>query len=168
MYLGEQFRFKENECYRPTRMEINTQFVRENFRDLKKLAGKSEVIAAVKGNAYSLGILPISKILYEEGCNWFAVAIIEEALALRDAGIDRNILVMGATPRFGAEAIVKNKIICACGNLEFASALAQASKKLSIPARVHIKIDSGLGRIGFFPDMASDAALKLSEMGLSI
>ena len=168
MYLGEQFKFNENECYRPTRMEINTQFVRENFRDLKKLAGRSEVIAAVKGNAYSHGIVPISKILYEEGCNWFAVAIIEEALALREAGIDRNILVMGAAPRSGAEAVVKNDIICACGNLEFASALAQAAKKLNKPTRVHIKIDSGMGRIGFFPNMAADAAVKISGMGISI
>jgi len=149
-------------------MEINTRFVRENFRDLKKLVGKSEVIAAVKGNAYSNGIVPISKILYEEGCNWFAVAIIEEALALREAGIDRNILIMGSATRSGAEAIVKNNIVCACGSFEFAAALAQASSKLNSPGRIHIKIDSGLGRIGFFPDMAADAALKLSEMGLSI
>jgi len=49
-------------------MEINTQFIRENFHDLKKLAGKGEVIATVKGNAYSHGIVPFSKILYEEGC----------------------------------------------------------------------------------------------------
>jgi alanine racemase len=149
-------------------MEINTQFVRENFRDLKKLAGKSEVIAAVKGNAYSHGILPISKILYEEGCNWFATAIIEEALALRESGIDRNILIMGAIPRSGAEAIVKNNIICACGNLDIAAALAEASKKLSKVARIHIKIDSGMGRIGFFPQMGSEAARQLTEMGLSI
>jgi alanine racemase len=149
-------------------MEINTQFVRENFRDLKKLAGGREVIAAVKGNAYSHGIIPISKILYEEGCNWFAVAIIEEALALREAGIDRNILVMGAAPRSGAEVVINNNIICACANFEFASALAEASRKLAKPARIHIKIDSGMGRIGFFPDMAAEAALKLSEMGLSI
>lgn len=168
MYLGEQFIFKEGECYRPTRMEINTKLIRENFRDLKKLAGKSEVIAAVKGNAYSHGILPFSKILYEEGCNWFAVAIIEEALALREAGIDRNILVLGAIPRLGAEAVVKNSIICACGSLEIASALAEASNKLNKPARVHIKIDTGMGRIGFLPEMAVEAAVKLSEMGLSI
>ena len=90
MYLGEQFKFNENECYRPTRMEINTQFVRENFRDLKKLAGRSEVIAAVKGNAYSHGLVPISKILYEEGCNWFAVAIIEEALLQNAAAPTRR------------------------------------------------------------------------------
>jgi alanine racemase len=149
-------------------MEINTQFVRENFRDLKKLAGKSELIAVVKGNAYSHGIIPVSKVLYEEGCNWFGVAIIEEALALREAGIDRNIIVMGALPRSGAEVLVKNNITCACGNLEFAYALAEASKKLSMPARIHIKIDTGMGRIGFFPDIATDAARKISEMGLSI
>ncbi|MCL2768285.1 MAG: alanine racemase [Synergistaceae bacterium] len=168
MYLGEQFRFKENECYRPTRMEINTQFARENFRDIKKLAGKSEVIAAVKGNAYSHGLIPISKILYEEGCNWFAVAIIEEALALREAGIDRNIFILGPVSRSGAEAIVKNNIICACGSLDFAFALAEASNKLKKPARVHIKIDTGLGRIGFFPDTAAEAANKLNDMGISI
>ncbi|MCL1874706.1 MAG: alanine racemase [Synergistaceae bacterium] len=168
MYLGQQFRFNEDECYRPTRMEINTRFVRENFHDIKKLAGRSEVIATVKGNAYSHGIIPISKILYEEGCNWFGTAIIEEALALREAGIDRNIIILGAAPRSGAEAIVKNNIICACGSLEFASALAEASRKLSKRARVHIKIDTGMGRLGFFPDMAQDAAVKLSGMGLSI
>ena len=168
MYLAEQFKFKENECYRPTRMEINTRFVRENFHDIKKLAGNSEVIAVVKGNAYSHGIIPIAKVLYEEGCKWFGVAIIEEALALRDAGIDRNILVLGAAPRAGAEAIVSNNIICSCGSLEFASALAEAGNKLSKPARVHIKIDSGMGRLGFFPDVAAEAARKLFEMGLSI
>ena len=168
MYLAEQYKCKEGECYRPTRMEINTQFIRENFHDLKKLAGKGEVIATVKGNAYSHGIVPFSKILYEEGCKWFAVAIIEEALALREGGIDRNILILGAVPRTGAEAIVKNNIVCACGSYEIASALAHASEKLNKPARIHIKIDTGMGRIGFFPDMAAEAARKLSEMGLSI
>ena len=168
MYLGEQFKFKESECYRPTRMEINTQFVRENFRDIKKLVNGKEVIAVVKGNAYSHGLIPISKILYEEGCKWFGVAIIEEALALKEAGIDRNIFIMGAALSSAAETIVKNNFICACGSFEFASALAEASKKLSKPARVHIKIDSGMGRLGFLADDAADAARKLSMMELSI
>lgn len=168
MYLGEQFKFNENECYRSTRMEVSVNNLRENFRDIKNLAGGKEVIAAVKGNAYSIGIVPVSKILYEEGCLWFAVAIPEEALLLRREGIDREILLLGPTSRKAAEPLVANNIICACGHVEFAEALAEAAEKLGKPARVHLKIDSGMGRFGFLPDEAVAAAKKIASLGILI
>ncbi|MDR1978907.1 MAG: alanine racemase [Synergistaceae bacterium] len=71
---------------RPTRVEIASDSLRANYRNIKKFVGPGcEVFGIVKANAYSLGLLPVANILREEGCRWFGVAIPEEALALREA-----------------------------------------------------------------------------------
>lgn len=168
MYFAEQFRFTEGEIFRPTRMEVDTKAIRENYRNTKTLIGEREIIAAVKGNAYGLGLVPVSKIFYEEGCRYLAVATPEEALALRREGIDREILLIAAAPRNAARALVENDIICGCGQLEFADSLKKASLELKKRARIHLKIDTGMGRFGFFPEQALDAARAVSEMGISI
>ncbi|MDR3265208.1 MAG: alanine racemase [Synergistaceae bacterium] len=157
------------ELLRPTRMEIASENLRVNYRNIKKFVGPGcEVFGIVKANAYSLGLAQVAKILREEGCRWFGVAIPEEALALRDAGFEENILVMGASPRNAADALVSNGIVSSCGDLDFAEALRSASKRRAVRARTHIEIDSGMGRTGFLPERAVEGAVAMKEMGLDV
>ena len=154
---------------RPTRIEVASDNLRNNYRNIKKFVGAGcEVFGIVKANAYSLGLIPVATILKEEGCRWFGVAIPEEALALRKAGFQENILVMGASPRKAASALVENDVVSSCGDLEFAEALREASVRLGKKARVHLEIDSGMGRTGFLPKQSLNAALVMRDMGLDV
>ncbi|MDR3231268.1 MAG: alanine racemase [Synergistaceae bacterium] len=157
------------ELLRPTRMEIASDNLRTNYRNIKKFVGSGcEVFGIVKANAYSLGLVPVASILRDEGCRRFGVAIPEEALALREAGFREEILVLGASPRRAAEALVSNDIVSACGDLDFALALKEASERTGGRARVHIKIDSGMGRTGFLPERSVEAVVAIKEMGLDV
>ena len=164
---------KTNACLedllRPTRMEVSVDNLRANYRSIKKFVGpECQVFGIVKANAYSLGLLQVARILQEEGCRWFGTAIPEEALTLRNAGFKENILVMGASPRRAADALVLNDVSSACGDMAFAEALREASARFSKRARVHIEIDSGMGRTGFLPTQAVEAAVLMQKMGLDV
>jgi alanine racemase len=113
-------------------------------------------------------LLTIARILREEGCGMFGVATPEEALALRRDGFSEDILVMGASPRAAAEPLVRSGVICACGDMDFALAMKDAAERVGRRARVHIKIDSGMGRTGFLPEVAVVNALFLRGMGFSV
>jgi alanine racemase len=156
------------EHFRPTRIEVAADNLRANYRNIKKLVGpECEVFGVVKANAYSLGLVPVANILREESCRWFGVAIPEEALALREAGFTENILVMGASPHNAADALVAHGIVSACGDIEFAGALRAASARLGKKARVHIEIDTGMGRTGFLPgEELCRAVAAMRDMGL--
>jgi alanine racemase len=157
------------ERLRPTRLEIDAASLRTNYRNIRKHVGPGcRVIGVVKGDAYSLGLLTVARILREEGCGMFGVATPEEALALRRGGFQEDILVMGASPRVAAEPLVRNGVICACGDMDYALAMKEAAERVGRPARVHVKIDSGMGRTGFLPDQAAAGAPVLRDMGLSL
>jgi alanine racemase len=150
-------------------MEIDAASLRANYRNIQKLVGPDcRVIGIVKGDAYSLGLLTVARILSEEGCGLFGVATPEEALALRRAGFREEMLVRGAVPRVAAEPLVRNGVICACGDMDYALAMKEAAGRAGRPARVHVKIDSGMGRTGFLPDESVVGALFLRGMGFSV
>jgi alanine racemase len=150
-------------------MEIDTDSLRANYRNIRKHVGPGcRVIGIVKGDAYSLGLITVARVLREEGCGMFGVATPEEALALRREGFQEDILVMGASPRIAAEPLVRSGVICACGDLDYALAMKEAAERTGRPARVHVKIDSGMGRTGFLPDQAAASAPALLGMGLSV
>jgi alanine racemase len=158
------------EYLRPTRLEVDTGNLRANYRNIKTLVGPGcEVFGIVKANAYSLGLIPVAEILREESCRWFGVAIPEEALALREAGFSENILVMGASPRNAADALVAHNIVSSCGDMEFARALHTASARVGKQARIHIEIDTGMGRTGFLPgEQLYKDIIAMRDMGLEI
>jgi alanine racemase len=157
------------ERLRPTRMEIDAASLRTNYRNIQKHVGPNcRIIGIIKGDAYSLGLFTVARILREEGCGMFGVATPEEALALRRGGFQEDILVMGAPPRAAAEALVRSGVICACGDLDYASSMKEASERVGRPARIHVKIDSGMGRTGFLPDQAVAGAPVLHDMGLAL
>jgi alanine racemase len=148
-------------------MEVDLGRLRSNYREIKKLvSGECLVMGVVKNNAYSLGLRQVAGALIAEGCSFLAVGTIDEALELRTQVSDSvSILVMGPTPISAAAAAVAGNIVCACSDLALAEALVRAASKGT--PRVHVKIDTGLGRSGFLPEEVPEAVARMYEMGLA-
>ena len=103
------------------------------------------MLAVVKADAYGHGAVEVCKMLYRTGCRYFAVACIEEALHLRENGIEGNILILGNTDPSYAKQLEEQELIQTVDNAEYASALAARGK-----VRVHIKVDTGMSRLGLY------------------
>ena len=117
---------------------------------LDGLGEKTELIPVLKDDAYGLGLVPIAQTLCKlPAIHTLSVAHVSEGLELRAAGIDREILVMGGALPFQMEAAVNADLTLACGHIGFLTGFAAAAAKLGKKAKVQLKIDTGLHRIGF-------------------
>lgn len=119
---------------------------------LAGLGDKTELIPVLKDDAYGLGLVPVARVLCDfPAIRTIAVAHVSEGLELREAGIDREILVMGGALPFQMEAAVEAGLTLACGHTGFVTELAGAADRTGKRAKGQIKIDTGLHRIGFEP-----------------
>ncbi|MFP4445996.1 MAG: alanine racemase [Desulfosudaceae bacterium] len=129
--------------------EIDLAAVARNVRALKSLVGdRCALMAVVKANAYGHGMIPIARTALENGAAALGVSRIEEALALREAGMTAPVLILGATPPSAFPDIARHdfrQTIWEQGQAEALSRAAVAAKK---PIRIHVKIDTGMGRLG--------------------
>jgi alanine racemase len=138
---------------RPTWAEISLSALKDNYRAVRALVGPTvEIAAVVKADSYGHGSLECSKALVEEGASFFAVALPEEGIALRDAGITQRIICLGGFWRGQADACLNYGLTPVVYNLEMIEALSRAASKKKERAKVHIKIDTGMGRLGFRTD----------------
>jgi len=129
--------------------EINLNNLEHNVVKIKNLLnGNTKIMAVVKADAYGHGVVEISKILLGQNVDMLAVAIIDEALQLRRY-FDIPILILGWTPYELSDLLVNNDISQTIYTYEQAVALSQAAVKNQKKAKIHIKIDTGMGRIGF-------------------
>ncbi|MBD3296067.1 MAG: alanine racemase [Candidatus Omnitrophica bacterium] len=143
--------------YRPTWAEIDLGAVKRNLAGIRKRVPRGvSIMAVVKANAYGHGLCPVSSSLVAEGVDYLGVATVDEALTLRSAGFSVPVLVLGSVLAQEAEAAVKNDItltLCTEKLLEELSRIALATGKRP---RVHIKVDTGMGRIGVWHEKALD------------
>ncbi|MGR6835253.1 alanine racemase [Syntrophomonas erecta] len=137
---------------RPTWAEIDLAALRHNMGSIKEAAKKAKVMAVVKANAYGHGVEEVTRVCLEEGADFLGVATLDEAMFIREKGIQVPILVLGYIPEKYARDIVYHDIRPAVFNFHMAQALSRAAKELSRPAYVHIKVDTGMGRLGFIPE----------------
>ena len=134
---------------RPTWVEIDLSAIGANCRRLKQMIGADvELLASLKADAYGHGALRVARTVLYNGATRLGVATLSEAAPLRQAGITAPILVFGYLPPWQMREAVRLGITVALYSLEAAQALAQAAQSLGIPARAHLKIDSGMGRLG--------------------
>jgi alanine racemase len=139
----------ESVAGRPTRAEIRLGALRRNFARAKALAGKDvEVMAVVKADAYGHGMLRVARELLAEGAGYLGVAIIEEAVELREAGIVDPVLVLGSPPEASLPLFARHGVDLALASAEKARRASAAAVAEGKSIRVHIKIETGMGRIG--------------------
>ena len=141
----------EGAIIRPTWVEIDQAAIRANLRGIKALVGpECQVMAVVKAEAYGHGASQVAKLARAEGIDWFGVAMPEEGIALREAGVDGNILVFAPFLPEQAATYCNYDLGATITTWESATALSQEALRRRQKARVHIKVDTGMGRIGFF------------------
>lgn len=128
------------------RIVVQKDDIRQNYRLLKEQVGVP-VIPVLKANGYGLGAEGMFEILKEEGASLVAVSRLEEALPLCGRGVEILVLSCYDSAEF-AELALEKELTVAVGSLEFAQLLSEKAQK---PARVHLKIDTGMGRFGFLP-----------------
>ena len=128
--------------------EIDLDALRYNFRQIKSKA-KSDVMAIIKADAYGHGVEETARVLLEEGACAFGVATADEAIELRRLGYTLPILILGVIFPEEYHSIISEDISFAINNIENARLASSAAKELGRTALVHIKLDTGMGRIGF-------------------
>src|SRR5690606_29885146 len=136
----------------PTVASINLDHLRHNARVLQKHAGDAELMAVVKADAYGHGAVPVARALRSVGVRQFAVAILSEAIALRRGGISEEILVFGGPLRAQLPAYQQYNLQVNVTSDDVAHWVADAALE-GQPLRVHVKVDTGMSRLGLqIPD----------------
>ena len=151
--------------HRPTWAEIDLDAVRYNFKQTKKLAGKgTSVLVIVKGNAYGHGIYEVSRVLQDIGADFLGVATLDEAIFLRKKKIKAPILILGSVLQDELEPAIKNDVILTLCSIDLARSIDTIAARYGKKARVHIKIDTGMGRIGVWHEDARDFVAEVSKL----
>lgn len=137
------------ELIRPAWIEVDLEAIRHNLREIRRLVGpQTTIMAVVKAEAYGHGAIPVAKTAIAAGAGWLGVAMPEEGIALRKAGITVPILVFGPLQADQAEAMVHFDLTGTACWQEAVTALAREADRVGKTARVHVKVDTGMGRIG--------------------
>lgn len=154
-----------NNCLQKrTWMEINLDMVEHNYNTIRNhVPSSAEICCTIKADAYGHGAVRIGKLLDELGGGYFAVSNAEEAIQLRKAGISKPIMVLGYSPLETTELLAEYKISQCVHSYEYGKALAEDAKQKNVKIAIHIKIDTGMGRIGF-PFRGYDENARIDEI----
>ncbi len=133
---------------RPTYVEVNLTRLRENFAAIRRRVGGGKIMSILKANAYGHGLLEVARRVVEWGAAYIGVAVLEEALLLRRAGISAPILVLGGIWGNQIPAFIENDITITASSVEKLEQIEAAAASMGRRARVHLKIDTGMERIG--------------------
>jgi alanine racemase len=137
--------------HRPTVAHIDAGAIERNTRRLLEAAGGAQLCAVVKADGYGHGIGTAACAALAGGATWLAVALVEEGAALREAGIDAPILVLSEPPPAAAAALVAHGLTPTVYRTDFIAALEETAARRGEPIRVHVKVDTGMTRVGVAP-----------------
>ena len=133
---------------RPTHLQVNCQDICHNYLQLKAHVGGRKVMAILKANAYGHGVIKVAQALEAIGADYFGVAYVEEGCMLRRAGIQTPILVLGGIIGDQIPLFLKERLDITASSIDKLKAIEACAMQLGIRARVHLKIDTGMERIG--------------------
>jgi len=136
----------------PTVVEIHLPSLRHNLQEVTRRVGRAAVLAVVKANAYGHGAVPVSRALLAAGAHQLGVATVEEGLELRDAGVTAPILVMGGV--YDIPAMQRSALTPVLPSRDAVETAARLAAPRTAPLRVHLKVDTGMSRLGLAPDEA--------------
>jgi len=150
---------------RPTWVEIDLSAIGNNTRQVKALVGPSvRVLASLKADAYGHGALKVARTVLHNGASMLGVATVSEATPLREAGINAPILVFGYVPLWQMREAVRLDLSITLYSGESARALSRAAQALKKTVKVHVKVDSGMGRLGICAEQVEDILALIREI----
>ncbi len=149
------------EHLRPTRAEIDLGNLEHNFKEIRRIISpRAKICAVVKAEAYGHGAFEVAQTLISCGVSCLSVAVIDEAIELRQNGIKTPILILGFTPEDQFDKIIEHDIIQTVYSTKSAEKLSEIAGKKGKKAKVHIKLDTGFNRIGYQLDNLSINEIK--------
>ena len=135
---------------RPVWAEIDLQAIDHNIDEVKKIIKPTtKIMAIVKANAYGHGAIPVAERALKRGVEYLGVALLQEAIELREHGLAAPILILGYTPEKDYELLVRHKVTQTIYSINQAKSLNEVAKNIGIKAKIHVKLDTGMGRLGF-------------------
>ena len=155
---------------------IERKKLEENIQKIKKMSEmkdeKVKIIAVVKCNGYGLGAIEYTKVLIENGIEIFAVSNVEEAIQLREAGIENDIIMLsGIAIKEEIEKLIDNDIILTIGSKEDIEIIEEIAEEKDIEIKAHLKIDTGMGRYGFIynqPEILIENLQKINRIKIIV
>jgi alanine racemase len=166
----EQRRRALDRPVRPTRAEIDLDALLANLSAIRALAPKAGVLAVIKANGYGHGAVAVGRALDAADVQMLGVALVEEGVELRNAGVRKPILVLGGAYQGGYELIIEHQLTPTVFRIDHLEDLAQAAKRVGQPVPAHLKVDTGMGRIGVLPhelDEFLERAANIREVRLT-
>lgn len=145
--------------------EINLKNLEDNIKNIKsRIHGNAKFCAVVKADAYGHGAIAVARKAVEMGADYLAVAVLSEAIELRQAGFTTPILILGATQNEDAGLLVDYDITQAVFTMEQAEAISKEAVRRHKTAKVHLAVDTGMSRIGVRPESAGEFAKNISAL----
>ncbi|MBI5829489.1 MAG: alanine racemase [Chloroflexi bacterium] len=149
---------------RPTFAVVNLAAIQHNIRRMRQITG-TRVMTVVKANGYGHGAEAVARAAVEAGADWLGVAFSAEGVALRHAGLTAPVLVLGYTPPHLAAEAIEHDLSLAVFDPDVARAYAEAARILHRRARLHVKVDTGMGRLGVPPAEAASLLNTVTHAG---
>lgn len=150
---------------RPAWAEVDLGAIRHNYREIRTcVQGGAKLCAVVKADAYGHGAIPVARVAVEEGADYLAVATLSEAIELRKAGFTTPILILGIVMPEDARDIVDYDITQVVCEFPLAEAISREAVRQHKKAKVHLKVETGMGRIGIRPEEIGALAERVSHL----
>lgn len=149
---------------RPTYLHVDLDATAHNLAKLRERADGAQVMAILKANAYGHGLLPVALRLAHEGVDFYGVAFLEEAVQMRHAGIESPILILGGLVGYQTKHFIDYHLDITASSLFKAQQISEEAARLGRTARVHLKIDTGMNRIGVRAEGAVEFALAVARL----
>ncbi len=149
---------------RPTYLRINLDAIAHNFDVIRKQANGARVMAILKANAYGHGLIPVALKMAEQKADMFGVAFLEEGVLLRQAGIEAPILVVGGLVGYQTKHFIDYHLDLTASSLYKAQQVSEEAQRMRRTVRIHLKIDTGMNRIGVRADNAVDFAMEVAKL----
>lgn len=157
----------EAEIIRPTRVEVNLNAIKNNYQKIKEHVGSCKIMPILKANAYGHGLLKIAQLFEEINADYLGVAVVEEGILLREKGINIPILVLGGIWGNQVPLFLKHNLTITASSIDKLIQIDETAGQMKVNAKVHLKIDTGMERIGvhyYSAEKFLDAAYKCKNI----
>lgn len=151
--------------------EVDLEALKNNFKEIRRITNPdAKIMSIVKADAYGHGVVEVTKALIQSGTDYLAVACVDEGVQLRSTGIELPILILGAAAETEFETLIEHSLIPAVFSYETAHKLSETAEKLNKTVKIHIKLDTGMSRIGFVTGVDDENVvseiIKISKLPL--